>query len=138
MPDQDIFVTVDCVVIAEEDRSVLLIKRKNEPFKGEWALPGGFVEYDEDLPNAATRELQEETGLNITAVKEIGAFGKPKRDPRGRTISIAFYASIKKIQQVKGNDDAEDAKWFKISELKRIKLAFDHAEIIQKGMDRYF
>ena len=135
MPRQNISVTVDLVVIAEEiSDKILLIQRKNDPFKNQWALPGGFVNEGEDLEDAAMRELREETGLKIESILQIGAFGKPGRDPRGHTISIAYLGRTK-ISEVKGGDDAKDAQWFKLQDCKDLDLAFDHAHIIKKALE---
>ena len=130
----EIAVTVDCVLFfqKEEKLKVLLVQRKNDPFKGEWALPGGFLEEDEDLENGARRELKEETGLEVDKVWQIRAFGKPHRDPRGRTISIAFMGIIEDEKEVKGSDDASDARWFDSRNLP--ELAFDHREIIEEAL----
>lgn len=123
-------VTTDCIVVtAGTIPEVLLIQRGIEPFKGSWALPGGFVEIDEDLPNAAKRELLEETGLVVDHMEQFGTYGKPNRDPRGRTISVVFTTKIESKVEVKGMDDAREAKWFKIDNLP--SLAFDHEEIMQ-------
>ena len=122
-------VTADSVVIAnEKEPKVLLIQRGNEPFKGQWALPGGFLNMDETTEQCAVRELEEETGLKVTEIKQIGAYSKVDRDPRGRTITVAYLAIIDKVENVKGLDDAAKAQWFPISNLP--KLAFDHEEII--------
>lgn len=125
--------SVDIVVFGEEDgslNSVLLIKRKNDPFKGKWALPGGFVDAHETLEQAAIRELEEETGLAINKLEQVGVFDDPKRDPRKRVISIAHYVMVRKNDyDPKGADDAEEAKWFKLSELPG--LAFDHDRILE-------
>ena len=122
-------VTADCVVITKEnDPKVLLIQRGNEPFKGQWAFPGGFMNMDETTEQCAVRELEEETGLKVTEIKQIGAYSKVDRDPRGRTITVAYLAIIDKVENVKGLDDAAKAQWFPISNLP--KLAFDHEEII--------
>lgn len=133
---QNISVTADSVVFKEEedDFQVLLIKRKNDPYKDFWALPGGFLEEDESLETGALRELKEETGLELKAMEQIGAFGDPGRDPRGRTISIAFLGRIKNPGQVKGGDDASEAKWFKLNEIP--KLAFDHSKILQAAKSK--
>jgi len=125
-------VTVDCIATNtgnEGEISVLLIKRGNNPFQNMWALPGGFVDMDEDLHEAATRELEEETGLRLKTVNQFRTYGKPGRDPRGRNISVVFYAAVPHELNIKGGDDATDARWFKISELP--ELAFDHSIIIQ-------
>ncbi|MFW5754275.1 MAG: NUDIX domain-containing protein [Marinilabiliaceae bacterium] len=128
-------VTADVVALAGRDPetlSVLLIRRNMPPFKGMWALPGGFVNIDEELEDAAARELEEETGLNRVDIKQIGAFGKVGRDPRHRTVTIAFLATPPYETVVKGGDDARDAGWFPVSDLP--DLAFDHDEIISAGM----
>ena len=123
-------VTADCVVIAKENEpKVLLIQRGNEPFKGCWAFPGGFMNMDETTEQCAVRELEEETGLKVTEIKQIGAYSKVDRDPRGRTVTVAYLAIIDKPEAVKGLDDAAKAQWFPISDLP--KLAFDHEEIMR-------
>ena len=129
-------VTADCVVIAKENEpKVLLIQRGNEPFKGYWAFPGGFMNMDETTEQCAVRELEEETGLKVTEIKQIGAFSKVNRDPRGRTITVAYLAIIDKVENVKGLDDAAKAQWFPISALP--KLAFDHEEIMADAKKLY-
>ncbi|MGB7842807.1 MAG: NUDIX hydrolase [Salinimicrobium sp.] len=134
MPKQDISVTTDCVVIFKNDRSekILLVKRKKDPFKNSWAIPGGFLEKDEPLEVGAIRELKEETGLELKEVSQLKAFGKVHRDPRGRTISVAFYGVVTSEEKVQGNDDAADAKWFHVENLP--DLAFDHAEIVKYAL----
>jgi len=124
---QNIFVAVDTVVIANNQK-VLLIKRKNPPFQGKWALPGGFVEQDEDLPESAMRELKEETGVRavINDLSFVGVYGAPNRDPRFRTVSIVYRLEILETVEVKGGDDAAEAAWFDLDDLP--ELAFDHAE----------
>lgn len=123
-------VTADCVVIAKENEpKVLLIKRGNEPFKDCWAFPGGFMNMDETTEQCAVRELEEETGLKVTEIKQIGAYSKVDRDPRGRTVTVAYLVVIDKAEAVKGGDDAAKAQWFPISGLP--KLAFDHEEIMK-------
>ena len=128
-------VTTDCVVFGIEGNNinVLLIKRGNEPFKGLWALPGGFLNPDETAEEGALRELREETGLGDAEVEQLYTFSEPKRDPRDRVISIAYMAIVK-LQEVKGGDDASDARWFPIDNLP--ELAFDHDQILQKGLER--
>ncbi|HEY0091289.1 MAG TPA: NUDIX hydrolase [Flavobacterium sp.] len=125
-----IFVTVDAVVIkgAKSAPEILLIKRGNEPFKDHWALPGGFVDENEDLEKAALRELKEETGLVVSTVEQLKAFGKPFRDPRHHTVSVAFLAFADDDVKAEAADDASDAKWFPLNKLPQ--LAFDHQEII--------
>lgn len=126
-------VTADCVVITKEsDPQVLLIQRGGEPFKGRWAFPGGFMEMDETTEQCAIRELEEETGLRITEVKQIGAYSKVDRDPRGRTITVAYLARIDVPIDVKGLDDAANAQWFPLSSLPQ--LAFDHADIMKDAI----
>ncbi len=129
-------VTADCVVITKEDSpKVLLIQRGGEPYKGCWAFPGGFMDMDETTEQCAIRELKEETGLHIKEVKQIGAYSKVSRDPRGRTISVAYLAVIDKPAQVRGLDDAAKAEWFELSALP--KLAFDHADIMSDAIRLY-
>ncbi len=129
-------VTADCVVIAKENEpKVLLIQRGNEPFKGYWAFPGGFMNMDETTEQCAVRELEEETGLKVTEIKQIGAYSKVDRDPRGRTVTVAYLAIIDKVENVKGLDDAAKAQWFPISDLP--KLAFDHEEIMKDAKRLY-
>ena len=126
-------VTADCVVITKEsDPQVLLIQRGGEPFKGYWAFPGGFMEMDETTEQCAIRELEEETGLRITEVKQIGAYSKVDRDPRGRTITVAYLAWIDAPIDVKGLDDAANAQWFPLSSLPQ--LAFDHDDIMKDAI----
>lgn len=129
-------VTADCVVIAKEiEPKVLLIRRGNEPFKGQWAFPGGFMNMEETTEQCAVREIEEETGLKVTEIKQIGAYSKVDRDPRGRTVTVAYLVVIDKAEAVKGGDDAAKAQWFPISGLP--KLAFDHEEIM-KDAQRLF
>ena len=123
-----IFVTVDVLVINNETDEILLIKRLNEPYKDCWALPGGFVDENEDLEEAARRELFEETNIETDEMTQIGTFGKPYRDPRGHMISVAYQTNLIENQKVKAKDDAKEVKWFSIKDLP--ELAFDHLEII--------
>ena len=123
-----IFVTVDVLVINKKTEEILLIKRLNEPFKDCWALPGGFVDENEDLEQAARRELFEETNIETDEMTQIGTFGKPYRDPRGHMISVAYQTNLNESQKVKAKDDAKEVKWFSIKDLP--ELAFDHLEII--------
>lgn len=128
-------VTVDGVVLhyKHQNINILLIKRKSDPFKGSWALPGGFLDMHEAPEEAVKRELEEETGLKLEEVVQIGAFGKPERDPRGRVISISFLSLLKpeSNKEIKAASDAADANWFKLHELPE-SLAFDHDEIIKE------
>ena len=122
-------VTADCVVITKEtEPKVLLIHRGIEPFKECWAFPGGFMNMDETTEQCAIRELEEETGLIVSEVQQIGAYSKVDRDPRGRTISVAYLARVDAPVTVKGQDDAAKADWFSLSALP--PLAFDHEEIM--------
>ena len=126
-------VTVDAVVFAfvEKQAKLLLINRRNEPFKGKWALPGGFVEMDEELEQAAKRELAEETGLQGVSLEQMHTFGQCGRDPRGRQITIVFAGVAKdNLNSIKADDDAADAKWFDLENLPK-NLAFDHNEVIK-------
>lgn len=126
--------TADVLLLWEEEdsRKILLIKRGDKPFVNQWALPGGFMEIDETLDQAAARELKEETGLENLALKQFGVFDKPGRDPRGRTVSVAYFSSIRKLQQKpKAASDASETEWFDIDNLP--ELAFDHAEIIARA-----
>lgn len=127
-------VTADCVVFSREETglSVLLIERVNEPFKGCWAFPGGFMDMDEDAEACAIRELKEETGLEIRSMKQVGAFTEVNRDPRGRTVSIAYYAMVVK-SEVKASDDAAQARWFPIDSVP--PLAFDHDKILRMALE---
>ena len=123
-------VTADCVVITKEkEPKVLLIQRGHEPFKSCWAFPGGFMNMNETTEQCAVRELEEETGLKVADIQQIGAYSKVDRDPRGRTVTVAYLAVIEKPEAVKGLDDAAKAQWFPISALP--KLAFDHEEIMK-------
>jgi 8-oxo-dGTP diphosphatase len=135
-------VTVDLVVFArnpdwkkhDPSLSVLLIRRGKDPFKDCWALPGGFLDENETTEDAAIRELKEETGHELdpqTYVKLVGVYDTPNRDPRGRVISVAYTAELDRIPEVKGSDDAVEARWFHLKELTDdFKLAFDHHDII--------
>ena len=136
MKKQEIAVTVDSVVLCniKKEFKVLLIKRKNEPFKDQWALPGGFVEHNENLEEAARRELLEETGVKVNSMEQVSAFGEPGRDPRGRTISIAFLSRIFSEEKPTSGDDAIEAGWFNVKNLP--KLAFDHDKIIDVAQSR--
>lgn len=128
-------VTTDCVVFGYDGLrlNVLLIERGNEPYKGYWAFPGGFLNIDEDAPEGARRELLEETGLKVSNIEQLGAFATPDRDPRERVISIAFF-TLTRVQEVQGGDDANVAKWFPINQLP--DLAFDHQEMFNMALKR--
>ena len=128
-------VTTDCVIFAYEDRTlkVLLVRRGLEPYKGDWAFPGGFLKTSETAREGALRELKEETTLETSAIRELGVFSDVDRDPRERVITIAYYALIKPSEVV-GGDDAEEARWFPVNELPT--LAFDHRKIFEAAMER--
>lgn len=133
--------TVDGVVLHRQNQfqdsescSVLLIKRARDPFKGRYALPGGFVDYGEDIDVAVNREIEEETGLKGVPFRQFRTFGKPDRDPRGHTVSVVYVAVIiGEMPEVIGGDDAAEAQWFAISRLP--DLAFDHAHILEKVLE---
>ena len=122
-------VTVDAILISKQN-SVLLIERSGEPFKGKWALPGGFIELDESLETACHRELEEETGLKVDKLTQFKAYGAVDRDPRGRTISVIFYSFQDEEAIPMAGDDAANAQWFPLSQLP--ELAFDHQLIIDE------
>ncbi|HEX9139031.1 MAG TPA: NUDIX domain-containing protein [Steroidobacteraceae bacterium] len=130
-------VAVDLAIftLQESRLQVLLIERARDPFKGRWALPGGFVRIHEDLDAAAARELEEETGVAGAYLEQVGAFGAPQRDPRERVISVAFFAIIPSDTiHLKSGGDAAAARWWPVSELP--KVAFDHAEILEQARHR--
>jgi 8-oxo-dGTP diphosphatase len=129
--------TVDCVVFGfdEVELKVLLIRRGIAPFKGKWALPGGFVRVDETVDDSARRELLEETGLKNVFLEQLYTFGAVNRDPRERVVSVAYYALVKlSAHPAAGASDASDAAWFPIA--KTPALAFDHSEILETALDR--
>ena len=126
-------VTTDAVVFTYSGNSakVLLINRGKEPYKGQWALPGGFVEIDEELEDAVVRELAEETGLTGIRLEQMHTFGTIGRDPRGRQITIVFMGIVTEEQTgIKAGDDAAQAQWFDIEELPS-NMAFDHNEVVR-------
>ena len=114
---------------------MLLIQRGDEPFKGAWAFPGGFMDMDETTEQCAIRELEEETGLRLSDVHQIGAYSKIDRDPRGRTVTVAYLAIVDGPIAVTGQDDAAKAEWCPLSGLPH--LAFDHYDIIQDAISLY-
>ena len=130
--------TVDIVIftLRESRLYVLLIRRANHPFAGCWALPGGFVQIDESLDEAANRELSEETGIEQAYLEQLYTYGEPERDPRGRVVSVAYFALIPADASIRseGGSDASQASWFPMDELPM--LAFDHAEIISYAIRR--
>jgi 8-oxo-dGTP diphosphatase len=124
-------VTTDIVVFAirEQELRLLLIRRRDEPYRGMWALPGGFLEIDEEIETCAKRELEEETGLCYLYLEQLYTFGRPDRDPRERVISVAYFALVSPdTPEPRAGDDARELAWFPLSELP--PLAFDHREII--------
>jgi 8-oxo-dGTP diphosphatase len=131
-------VSVDAVVftLSGKKAKVLLINRRDEPFKGQWVLPGGFVDIDEELENAVVRELEEETGLADVPLEQMRAFGKCGRDPRGRQITIVFMGIATEGQnKIKAGDDASEARWFDIEKLPK-DMGFDHNEIVKFAIEK--
>ena len=129
-------VTADCIVVTKEaEPKVLLIQRGDQPFRGCWAFPGGFMNMDETTEQCAIRELEEETGLRVSEVYQIGAYSKVDRDPRGRTVTVAYLAIVDEPITVNGQDDAAKAQWFSLSALP--ELAFDHDEIVRDAVKKY-
>lgn len=129
--------TVDCVVFGLDDSElkVLLIQRALDPFKGRWALPGGFVRVEETVDKAARRELEEETGLKEVFLEQLYTFGTVNRDPRERVVSVAYYALVKlAAHATRAATDAADARWHPVSQVP--KLAFDHADILATALAR--
>ena len=128
-------VTTDCVIFGFDGANlkILLVERGIEPYKGKWALPGGFLNPDESAETGAIRELKEETGLEPEYVEQFRAYTAPDRDPRERVITIAFLALVR-LQDVKGGDDAADARWFSVNHVPQ--LAFDHDVILRDALAR--
>lgn len=127
-------VTVDAVIVNQG--KILLIKRGNPPYKGFWALPGGFVEYGETTQHAVAREVEEETGLICEVIKLVGVYSDPDRDPRGHTISVAYAMNVQ-TGDVSAGDDARDARWVDITRLPHT-IAFDHSKIIDDALSMLF
>ena len=130
--------TVDCIIFGLDETGrlkVLLIQRAKNPFKDHWALPGGFVDMDEDLEAAALRELKEETGVENIFIEQLYTFGTPGRDPRGRVVSVAYFALVNLAEHKLGADtDAQDVRWYALDELP--VLAFDHEVILETAINR--
>lgn len=126
--------TVDAAVFRKKEGSteILLIRRDRQPYRGEWALPGGFVDMDETLEEAIDRELKEETNLSGIHLQQLHAFSAIDRDPRGRTVSVVFWGILHDNQQARAGDDAREAKWFNI--IKLPELAFDHKEVVEMAI----
>ncbi len=136
MPPPTLYaVAADVVTVASFDDGdrVLLIRRANPP--PGWAIPGGFVQPDEDLPDAARRELLEETGVAVDWLIQIGAYGHPDRDPRGRTIGVVYGTRLGEAPALMAGDDAADARWFPVDQLPE-EIAFDHRDILQDAVAR--
>ncbi len=134
-PVQNILLAADAMVFSGhgDDLQLLLIKRKNEPFKGMWAIPGGFVEDDEELETAAIRELEEETGVRVPWMTQLHTFGTLGRDPRGRTVTVTYYAVANaSAHPAMGGDDAAEAHWVYVRDI--TELAFDHMEALQMAL----
>jgi len=130
-------VSVDIVIftIRDDALSVLLVERGLPPFQGEWALPGGFIRLDESLKHAAWRELKEETGVNAAYLEQLYTFGHPKRDPRERVISVAYFALLPSDKlEIRAASDARNVAWFDTREVPQ--LAFDHNKILRKAEHR--
>lgn len=131
-------VTVDVIVFSlrEGRLEVLLVQRAHPPCKGKWAIPGGFIQMDETLDEAALRELEEETGVRDVYLEQLYTFGDPKRDPRGRTVTVAYFALIPPgaAREPKGGDDASEARWWPVDRLP--DLAFDHGKILDYALTR--
>lgn len=127
-------VTTDCVIFTFHERSlkVLLIRRGIEPFRGMWALPGGFMRIDESAEQGALRELMEETGYRAAYIRQFHTFSTPDRDPRERVVTIAFFALVR-WAEVRGGDDAAEARWTPVNSVPQ--LAFDHSEILRMALD---
>ncbi len=128
---------VDCVVFGldEEDLKILLIQRDLPPFKGKWAVPGGFVHIAESLEEAAKRELEEETGVEDVFLEQLYTFGDVKRDPRERVVSVAYYALVNlRDHEIRAATDARNAAWFSVDDLP--PLAFDHNRIVDVALRR--
>lgn len=130
-------VTVDCVLFAlqEGELQVLFIQRLNEPFKARWAFPGGFVEMNEGLEESARRELAEETGIKVASLEQLQTFGDPKRDPRGRVITVAYLSLVQMNgHTLRAASDARSVRWFPVRKLP--PLAFDHKQILLMALKR--
>lgn len=129
-----ISITTDAVIFAatEKGLAVLLIKRGNNPYKDQWALPGGFLDADETLKSSCRRELKEETGVEVGNLKRVGIYDKVNRDPRGRVITIAYTTKLDKPREAIGADDAKEARWVLLKEMG--ELAFDHDKIVEDAL----
>ena len=127
-------ITVDAVILLNNKKDLILIRRKNPPFQGELALPGGFVDVGETVEKACIREAKEETNINIKIIKLIGVFSDPKRDPRGHNVTIAFLCKpLTDKEKPIAKDDAAALEIIPLSKIQSLKLAFDHKEIIESS-----
>lgn len=126
-PPKTPLLTTDCVICDRHGR-VLLIRRSNEPFKGAYALPGGFVDVGETVEAASRREVFEEAGIRVGELQLVGVYSDPRRDPRGHTVSVAYLARLPDAPNPKAGSDAEAAEWVK--DWRELDLAFDHAKIV--------
>ena len=126
-------VTADCIIFGTDGDTVriLLIRRGAEPFQGKWAFPGGFMKIDETAEECAIRELEEETGLKEAEIEQLHTFTAVDRDPRERVITVAYMAIVD-LAEIKGGDDAAEARWFLLNEIP--ELAFDHREILEMAL----
>lgn len=128
-------VTVDIIIfrLVDDKPEVLMIERGNDPYKGQWALPGGFVDKDEPLEAAADRELEEETGLKNILLTQMHTFGNPGRDPRGHTVSVVYVGYLPDGMKATAGDDAVATKWFSMNELP--EMAFDHGMVVEMAAE---
>lgn len=131
-------VTVDVVALVVHDGvlKALAVQRGEEPYAGRWALPGGFVGAEEDLADAATRELMEETGVAAIRMEQLKTYGAPDRDPRSRVVSVAWLAVLPEPAVTTAGSDASDSAWVPVDELLARGLAFDHADIVRDAVER--
>ena len=127
-------VTCD-IFIYDDDFNFILIKRKNDPFKDCWALPGGFVEYGESVETAAVREAKEETSIDVELEELVNVYSDPDRDPRGHTVTVAFTAKGD-LTTKKADSDAKEIGVFQFDELNKDEIAFDHAKIIKDCLEK--
>lgn len=131
-------ITVDTVIFDEssdENKKFILIQRKNDPFKNQWAIPGGFVEYGETVENTAIRESKEETGIDIELKRLFNVYSKSDRDPRGHTITIVYLATGN-VSDMKADTDARDIQLCSFEELSSLKIAFDHEKILTDILEK--
>ncbi|HSE39264.1 MAG TPA: NUDIX hydrolase [Acidobacteriota bacterium] len=127
MRPHNCYLTAD--VIVHVGNEVLLVRRKNEPFRGMWCIPGGFVDPDEKILDAALRELKEETNVDNVNVIPFGTYGDPGRDPRGRTVTVVYATRLNEKPEARAGDDAAESGWFSLSDLP--PMAFDHKKVLQ-------